>query len=98
MKVMGIYPTEGDEPLVLGDEIAGHVVRVGPGVTDLAPGDRVIAIAPGFASRTVVKRGFVARLPDGVPLDGGATIPITFVTVWYALHHLAPRSAIQHRR
>lgn len=93
MKVMGIYPTEGDEPLVLGDEVSGHVVRVGPGVTDLVPGDRVIAIAPGFASRTVVKRGFVARLPDGVALDGGATIPITFVTVWYALHHLARAEA-----
>ena len=93
MKVMGIYPTEGDEPLVLGDEVAGTIRRVGPGVDDLAPGDRVMAIAPGFASRTVVGRGFVAKLPDGVPLEGGATIPITFVTVWYALHHLARAEA-----
>jgi acyl transferase domain-containing protein/NADPH:quinone reductase-like Zn-dependent oxidoreductase/acyl carrier protein/NADP-dependent 3-hydroxy acid dehydrogenase YdfG len=97
MKVLGIYPTEGGARLSLGDECAGTVVAVGDGVEDLAPGDRVAAIASAFASRVTVDRRLVARLPDHVSFAEGATIPISFLTADYALDrlaHLAPRERI----
>ena len=93
MKVLGIYPTEGAARLSLGDECAGTVTALGEGVEDLAVGDRVMAIASGFASRVVVDRRLVAPLPDGVSFAEGATIPIVFLTAYYALErlaHLAP--------
>lgn len=89
MKVMGIYPTEGDEELRLGDECAGTVVAVGEGVKDFRVGDRVAAIASGFSNFVTVSTDFVARIPDHVGFEQAATIPITFVTSYYALHHLA---------
>jgi acyl transferase domain-containing protein/acyl carrier protein/predicted O-methyltransferase YrrM len=89
MKVLGIYPTEDGLPQPLGDECAGTVVAVGDGVDGFAVGDRVAAIASGFASYVTVDKQLVARLPDAVSFADGATIPITFLTAHYALRRLA---------
>jgi acyl transferase domain-containing protein/NADPH:quinone reductase-like Zn-dependent oxidoreductase/NAD(P)-dependent dehydrogenase (short-subunit alcohol dehydrogenase family)/SAM-dependent methyltransferase/acyl carrier protein len=88
MKAMGVYPTEGDVPLVLGDECAGIVTAVGEGVEGIAPGDRVAAIASGFSTHLTVRADFVIPLPGHIGFGEGATIPITFLTAYYALHHL----------
>src|SRR5262249_50915220 len=80
MKVLGIYPRDGDTREVLGDECAGTVVAVGAGVSDIAVGDRVVAIASGFKAYVTVDRAFVAPLPGHIPFAAGATIPIAFLT------------------
>src|SRR5690606_15797370 len=41
---LDLYP---DRSEVFGDECVGTVIGCGPGVTDVAPGDRVMALAPG---------------------------------------------------
>ncbi|HEU5321175.1 MAG TPA: SDR family NAD(P)-dependent oxidoreductase, partial [Methylomirabilota bacterium] len=89
MKALGIYPTEGDEPLRLGDECAGTVVAVGEGVSHLRVGDRVVAIAAGFGSHATVASRFAVPLPAHLGFDEGATLPIAFLTASYALHRLA---------
>lgn len=65
LKALGIYPTEGDEKLLLGDECAGRIISVGEGVTDLQVGDRVAAIAPATESTMVgivnILRGCAAK-------------------------------------
>ena len=38
---MGMYPSPVGLPFVSGNEAAGEVIAVGPGVTDLKVGDRV---------------------------------------------------------
>jgi NADPH:quinone reductase len=38
---MGLYPAAGGMPFIAGNEGAGEVAAVGPGVTDLKVGDRV---------------------------------------------------------
>ncbi len=38
---MGMYPSPVGMPFVSGNEAAGDVIAVGPGVTDLKVGDRV---------------------------------------------------------
>lgn len=74
----------------LGLECAGTVRAVGRGVTDLGIGDRVMALAPAaLSSRVVTKRHAVSRLPSHLDFADGATIPVAFLTVAYALGRLA---------
>ncbi|HYQ51027.1 MAG TPA: beta-ketoacyl synthase, partial [Pseudomonas sp.] len=75
----------------LGFEFAGVVQGKGAEVLgDFAPGDRVVGFGPcSFANRLVTNANAVARIPDGMSFEAAATIPSTFFTVYYALHHLA---------
>ncbi|KQT68982.1 MULTISPECIES: type I polyketide synthase [unclassified Aureimonas] len=91
---MGMLPEEAVEKgfsgPTIGMECAGEVLRVGPGVTALKPGDRVIAFASScFASHVTTKADCAALLPADIPFEAAATIPTAFVTAWYALDHLA---------
>ncbi|MGQ0445964.1 MAG: beta-ketoacyl synthase N-terminal-like domain-containing protein, partial [Beijerinckiaceae bacterium] len=70
----------------LGLECAGHVIATGAEVDDLNPGDAVVAIAGGaFATHVTVDARTVARLPQGLPLEAAVTIPVAFLTAYYAL-------------
>lgn len=75
----------------LGFEFAGVVQGRGAQVPgDFAPGDRVVGFGPcSFATRLVTNANAVARIPQGMSFEAAATIPSTFFTVYYALHHLA---------
>ena len=87
LNALGMYP--GD-PGPLGAECAGRVVAVGEGVAHVAVGDEVIALANGsFSSSVTVPSPFVFRKPRGISLAEGATLPITFLTVYYGFHHIA---------
>ncbi len=73
-----------DQPLGL--ECAGTVVAVGAGVRDLAPGDDVIAAAPGsMASFVTVPRSAVARKPRGLDFETSAGLPTVYLTAMFAL-------------
>ncbi|MEU3114248.1 type I polyketide synthase [Micromonospora chalcea] len=75
---------------VLGNEGAGVVLGVGPGVADLAPGDRVMGIFSGsFASAAVTDRRLVTRIPGGWSYTDAAAVPVVFLTAWYGLVELA---------
>jgi len=89
MKLLGIYPMDSDLDLRLGDECSGRIVAVGNKVKTFKIGDEVIAIGSGcFASHLTVPEPFVVRKPVGIPFEEAATIPVAFMTAWYALHHL----------
>ncbi len=53
-----------DQPLALGYCNAGEVIEVGAGVTDLAPGDRVVSNG-SHAEIVLVPRNLCARIPLG---------------------------------
>ena len=94
MWAMGLLPDEallhGFAGPTLGLECAGVVTAVGPAVTDLAVGDRVMAFAPAsLGSDVVTARHAVSRMPDGLGFADAATIPVAFLTVVYALGTLA---------
>jgi len=75
----------------LGFEFAGVVRGTGAQVEgDFQPGDRVVGFGPSsFANRLTTNANAVARIPEGMSFEAAATIPSTFFTVYYALHHLA---------
>ncbi|WP_199270405.1 type I polyketide synthase [Stappia indica] len=94
MWALGLLPEEALEDgfagPTLGMECAGTVVATGPKARRLRPGDKVIAFAPAcFASRVTVSEKGCARTPQGLEPEAAATIPVAFLTSYYALHRLA---------
>ncbi|MFI6825429.1 SDR family NAD(P)-dependent oxidoreductase, partial [Micromonospora sp. NPDC050187] len=84
---LGMYP---DSTAVLGSEGAGVVLEVGPEVTDLVPGDRVFGLfEPGFGPQVVAQRERIARVPAGWSFVEAASVPVVFLTAYYALRDLA---------
>jgi len=90
----GKYQFKGAPPFVPGGEVAGVVAAVGPGVTSLAPGDRVAAtmLMGAFAERVVVPELAAVRLPDAVGFEVGAATLLTYATT---LHALEDRGRLQ---
>ena len=93
MWTLGLLPHEalqdGFAGPTLGMECAGVIEAVGEAVTTLAPGDAVIAFAPAcFASHVSVRADAVARRPAVLAAEAAATIPVAFLTAWYALVEL----------
>ena len=73
------------DPSVLGRDGAGTVVSVGAGVTGYKPGDRVVALFPlngrgAHAELGVVPVAAVARLPQNLSFEEGATLPLAALT------------------
>ncbi|MEZ5536432.1 MAG: SDR family NAD(P)-dependent oxidoreductase [Thiolinea sp.] len=94
MYAMGLLSDEAVENgfagATLGMELSGTVVNVGSAVDNFAVGDRVIGFAPAcFSTRVITRTTAVAHKPAGWTDAEAATIPTTFFTVYYALHHLA---------
>ncbi len=86
---LGLYP----EPPPLGAECAAQVVAVGAGVTVLAPGDTVIAYAPGALRRYLtLDAGLVAPL-NGMSPTEAAGFPVAYLTAAVALEEVAALGA-----
>src|SRR5512143_243816 len=83
----GVYPNTPRPPFVAGMELSGIVESVGPGVSDLAPGRRVVAVPVfgGYAERVVCPASQVFALPDGADLVEAAAMPVAFLTARYAI-------------
>lgn len=79
----------------LGWDAAGVVLEVGAGVSEVTPGDRVALLSHGvdkalgaLAQQVVVPVGAVAILPEGLPFDMAATVPLNGLTAWQAVDRL----------
>jgi NADPH2:quinone reductase len=81
----GLYPV--GLPAVLGNEGAGVVEAVGPGVSEVAVGDRVAyAGIPGaYAEVRTVPADRLVRLPDGIDDELAAAIMLKGMTAEYLL-------------
>jgi acyl transferase domain-containing protein/acyl-CoA synthetase (AMP-forming)/AMP-acid ligase II/NADPH:quinone reductase-like Zn-dependent oxidoreductase/short-subunit dehydrogenase/acyl carrier protein len=91
MNAAGVYP---GGPIPFGAECAGTITAVGAGVTDLQPGDDVIAIASGsFGAFVTADARAVIPKPAAFSFGQAATIPIAFLTAYYSLHQLAKLSS-----
>ncbi|KAJ6022991.1 hypothetical protein N7460_013386 [Penicillium canescens] len=73
-----------------GWEGAGVVVRVGDSVSTRHVGQRVAVFGRGcFANRVTVSCKATFPLPDDIPFEEAAALPVAFLTSLYALGHLA---------
>jgi phthiocerol/phenolphthiocerol synthesis type-I polyketide synthase C len=90
LKAMGTYPGQGERAARLGGECAGRIVAVGPGVTGLAVGQRVVACAFGsIASHVTVRADHAQPIPRDLEDHAAAGLPLVITTAWYGLHELA---------
>jgi len=84
-------------PCILGYDVAGIVESVGPGVADLRPGDRVMAMthfpdgAGGYAELAVVDAAQVAQLSPGTSIAEAAATPLAGGTASAVLTRLSLR-------
>jgi NADPH:quinone reductase len=72
-------------PYVPGSEGAGTVIAVGPGVTDVAVGDRVAwhDARGSYAERVVVDADMTVPVPDGTDLTAAAAVMLQGMTAHY---------------
>src|SRR3989475_4054352 len=77
-------------PLILGNEVAGVVVRVGSRVQRFKPGDEVYARPDddrigAFAECIAIQEDAVAKKPKNLTMEEAASIPLVGLTAWQAL-------------
>ncbi|RSM38919.1 polyketide synthase, partial [Amycolatopsis balhimycina DSM 5908] len=94
LNALGLYPGPAGP---LGSEITGVVTEIGPDVTGLAVGDRVMGISPGGigSAPVVVDERIVIRVPEGWADETAASVPLAFLTAFYAFTDLADLRAGQ---
>jgi NADPH:quinone reductase len=85
--IAGKYQTKPDLPFSPAAEFAGTVEQVGPGVSTVAPGDRVAGyVGYGAArERLAVAAENLVKLPAGLDADRAAGLIVTYGTSYYAL-------------
>lgn len=89
MSRRGLYPLAPPPPFVLGFEIAGTVAAVGPKVSGLTMGDRVVGFsvgsAGGYAERALCAAAGLFPIPGGVSFEDAAAHFIVFNTAYHCL-------------
>ena len=87
---LGLYPDAPKPPVVVGYEVSGIVDAMGPGVTTLRAGDRVVALTRfgGYADRVVVHEAFAFPLPGTLDFVDAAAIPVNYLTAFIALYRM----------
>jgi putative PIG3 family NAD(P)H quinone oxidoreductase len=85
---MGHYPAPADAPPdIPGLELAGEVEALGPGVEQLAIGDRVFGLVGGgaYAEELVTHERALAKIPANLSFEEAAAVPEAFITAFDAL-------------
>ncbi|ONI67737.1 hypothetical protein BWI15_32105 [Kribbella sp. ALI-6-A] len=89
-------------PQILGMDLSGTVVELGPGVNAPTVGDQVISFLPwpangGYGEYVAVPVEALAPAPVSIPLADAAALPVAGLTAWQAIHEqlrLAPGQRI----
>src|SRR3970040_1241956 len=81
------YQSKPPLPFSPGSELAGVVKEVGAGVTNVKPGDRVIAFTTfgAFAEEVKTEAARVLPMPEGMSYEAGASFILTYGTTDHAL-------------
>src|ERR1700683_3299172 len=82
---MGMYPSPVGLPFVTGNEGAGEVVAVGPGVTDFKTGDHVgyVTALRCYAAESLAAAARAVKLPANINFEQAAGMMLKGMTVEY---------------
>ena len=89
-------------PHIVGYQCAGTVAAVGADVRDFAVGDRAVTVGMdgSHAEHRATPEGFAWKIPDGLPTDEAACVPVPFGTADDCLfefgHLRAGETALMH--
>lgn len=84
----GMYPSPVGLPFVSGNEGAGEVIAVGPGVGDFKVGDRVAYVVGlgGYAQERLLPAERTVKLPDKISYEQAAGMMLKGMTAQYLLN------------
>ncbi|MCP5939905.1 alcohol dehydrogenase catalytic domain-containing protein, partial [Klebsiella pneumoniae] len=87
-----LYPSPGGLPLIPGNEGAGVVLSVGPGVTDVKPGDRVAYVNPigAYAEERIMPADRLVKVPDSISFQQAGSMMLKGMTAYYLLRETFP--------
>jgi NADPH2:quinone reductase len=100
MRRSGKHPTAPEPPFTPGIELCGRVVALGPGVTGLHKGQRVLGrcVTHGsYAELVRVESRFAVPCPESLPAEEGAALFVNGQTAYHALvtmGHVRPGEAV----
>jgi NADPH2:quinone reductase len=85
--IAGKYQNKPPFPFSPASEFAGIVESVGPGVTEVAPGDRVMGSTGWGAARefTTAATRQLVKIPDSLDFERAAGLTVTYATTLYGL-------------
>ena len=92
--IQGKYQFKPEFPFSPGSEVAGDIIRIGPGVNGFKIGDRVIASIRhgGFAEEAIASADQLLPIPDGMDYLAASSFLLTYGT---SLHALKDRAKLQ---
>jgi NADPH:quinone reductase-like Zn-dependent oxidoreductase len=105
---LAIYPLE--YPTILGQDVAGEVVAIGPNVTRFKVGDRVTGLTAGFATKqndekafqsyTILRTYLVSEIPQSLSYEDAVVLPLASPNTRYCRDrtHPTPRMLRHPRR
>jgi len=77
-------------PAILGRDVSGVVLTVGPDVRNVKPGDRVVAFSNAtYAELVAVAGSLLTHLPDGADPTDAAAVPLIALTGDQLVRHAA---------
>ena len=96
---LGAYVEPTPLPWVVGSEVAGTVAKLGPGVTGVQEGQRVMALTGGggYAEYAIVAAQALLPVPEKLSFTQAAALPLQGLTAYYLLKHsgrLAPGESV----
>ncbi len=85
---MGMYPSPVGLPFVAGNEGAGEVTAVAPGVTEVKVGDRIgyVSALGSYAAERILPAARAVKLPDAISYEQAAGMMLKGMTVEYLLN------------
>ncbi|MCC6779105.1 MAG: quinone oxidoreductase, partial [Hyphomicrobiales bacterium] len=83
----GAYPSAVGLPFVAGNEGAGEVIEIGPGVTDVKVGDRIgyVTSLGAYAAERLMPADRAVKLPDNISYEQAAAMMLKGMTTQYLL-------------
>ena len=89
LQCRGEYQIKPPLPWTPGGESSGTVSAIGQNVTSLEVGDKVMMLGGGLIEQVNANEISLWKIPDKVPMEKAAAIPVNYGTTWFALHDRA---------
>jgi acyl transferase domain-containing protein/NADPH:quinone reductase-like Zn-dependent oxidoreductase/acyl carrier protein len=87
LNAMQLYPGNAGD---LGYECCGEVIAIGKKVSQFKVGEKVIVFGQGlFANERIISQNQCVSLPNQLTPAQGASIPVAYLSAYYALFELA---------
>lgn len=85
MARQGLYPDCPPLPAVIGYDVVGRIIELGPQCNTLKVGDRVTAMTRfgGYATEAITSEKAAAKITESMPITTALSLTTQYSTAWY---------------